>query len=215
MSLAPPSELESLAPVRPGILLPVGLLAGLLLSLSLDLTAAGLARAPGQPRWIAELLENAEVFGHGMGVTMILIGIFVLDPRQRRTFPLLVASSLGAGLAANVVKLAIQRTRPRDLPSVPESVWATFGSLSAHGSHSFPSAHTATAAGFAVALAAFYPQGRWYFVALAMLVGLQRIFSSAHFPSDVFAGAFVGWMIASACLALGARSRSLESPVSR
>lgn len=113
---------------------------------------------------------------------------------------------------ANLGKLIVSRTRPRDFP--PDafgamSVWDTFTSwlpiLNGHGGgQSFPSAHTTTAAGLSCFLAAMYPQGRWYFGLLALLVALQRVRSQAHFPSDVCYGAALGWIVAQACLA-GAR----------
>ncbi|MCA9248355.1 MAG: phosphatase PAP2 family protein, partial [Planctomycetales bacterium] len=40
-----------------------------------------------------------------------------------------------------------------------------------------------------------YPQGRWLFLAFAILAGCQRIAASAHYPSDVLAGAALGVLI--------------------
>jgi undecaprenyl-diphosphatase len=57
---------------------------------------------------------------------------------------------------------------------------------------SFPSAHTATATGLAIACAKLYPRASWFFVLLVCLCGLQRLESSAHFLSDVLAGAALG-----------------------
>lgn len=189
--------------------LPLGLLVAVLLSFAIDLPVAGIARQGTHPRWISELLENAEPFGHGIGATLIVIGVFILDPLRRRFIGPLLAGSLGAGLMANVAKLAVIRSRPRSIDRLPETVWSTFGGLwsgsAGNGAQSFPSAHTATAVGLAVMLSAFYPRGRWYFTGLAILVGLQRIQCSAHFPSDVFAGAIVGWCTATGCLILSAR----------
>lgn len=190
---------------------PLSLLVAILVSLAWDVPVAASAKQGGWPRWVSDLLENAEVFGHGIGVALILLGMFVLDPGRRRVFPAVVAASLGAGLAANVLKLAIPRTRPRDITDFPTSVWGTFDRLSEHTSQSFPSAHTATAVGLAVALSACYPRGRWYFTGMAILVGMQRIHVSAHFPSDVFAGAAVGWSIAVGILILECRRHSPET----
>lgn len=189
--------------------LPLGLLVAVLLSFAVDLPVAGIARQGTHPRWVSELLENAEPFGHGIGATLIVIGVFILDPRRRRFIGPLLAGSLGAGLMANVAKLFVIRSRPRSIETLPETVWSTFGGLwsgsAGNGAQSFPSAHSATAVGLAVTLSAFYPRGRWYFTGMAILVGLQRIQCSAHFPSDVFAGAIVGWCTATGCLILNSR----------
>lgn len=193
-------------PWRP---VPWVLLVAVLLSFAIDLPVAGLAKQGNHPRWVSELLENAEPFGHGIGTTLIIIGIFILDPRRRRFPGPLLAGSLGAGLVANLAKLLVIRWRPRNIETLPETVWSTFGGMwsgsAGNGLQSFPSAHAATAVGFAVMLSAFYPRGRWYFTAMAILVGLQRIQCSAHFPSDVFAGAIVGWCVATGCLIMESR----------
>jgi membrane-associated phospholipid phosphatase len=187
----------------------LGLLVAVLVSLAIDLPVAAYAKREGQQRWLSEILENAETFGHGVGSMMIVIAVFVLDPARRRFFPQLLAGSLGAGLAANAAKLVLIRVRPRDIEVLPETVWSTFGGLwsisGGNSSQSFPSAHTSTAVGLAVMLSEFYPRGRWFFTAMAVLVGMQRIQCSAHFPSDVFAGAIVGWCVATGCLILDAR----------
>ncbi len=88
------------------------------------------------------------------------------------------------------------------------TVWSTFGHcFSALGvgsaGQSFPSAHTATAAGLAAALTWLYPQGRLLFPLLAILVGCQRIVCGAHYLSDVCIGAAAGCLVAQFFLRVG------------
>jgi len=131
--------------------------------------------------------------------------------------------ALAAGGAANLVKLLVVRTRPNDLsPWFHGSVWKTFDfehwlPLINHtsASQSFPSGHTAVAAGLAAAMIWAYPQGRRVFVALAVLVGCQRIVSGAHFPSDVLAAAAVGCLASSLLLKIGPLPRRLDQLESR
>ena len=185
--------------------IPLVLLAALLVSFAIDIPVAAFCKARGAPRFVDEILENVEPFGHGVGATLILLGVFVLDRSRRNRFLYLLGGSLGAGLVANLVKLTIVRSRPRTLGVLPENVWATFGDFFSreqrNATQSFPSAHTATAVGLAMMLSFFYPHGRWYFTGLAILVGMQRIHCEAHFPSDVFAGAIIGWLVAMGCQA--------------
>ena len=75
---------------------------------------------------------------------------------------------------------------------------------------SFPSAHTATAVGLAIALSWLYPRGRWMFATLALLVACQRIESGYHFASDTIFGAAVGLFIAIACLKNGRLARRFD-----
>lgn len=186
--------------------LALGLAAGVALSIDI---AVGLAvvekKLPaGMDRTLSDWLEVCEIFGHGFGATLIVIAVAVLDPLKRRCVPWLLAASLGSGLVANLLKYAVPRTRPRDFDLSSGSVWDTFvrTSQTSWGMHSFPSAHTATAVGLAMMLSALYPRGRWFFAILAFLVGVQRVAVSAHFPSDVFAGAAVGWLCGTACVLL-------------
>ena len=59
---------------------------------------------------------------------------------------------------------------------------------------SFPSGHTATAVGLAVALACAYPRGRWFFAGMALLAACQRVGDGHHFLSDTLAGASVAFL---------------------
>jgi hypothetical protein len=151
---------------------------------------------------LREALENCEVFGHGFGAFLIIVAVGVLDLRQRKVLPWIAAASLGSGLVANTVKILVRRTRPSSFDFSMGSVWSTFANAGNGGMNvqSFPSAHTATAVGLAVMLSHLYPRGRWYFGILAFLVAAQRVVSSAHFPSDVCAGAAIGWIVGIVCV---------------
>lgn len=159
------------------------------------------------PGVLRGLFYVAEPFGHGFGLLVILLAIHQLDPARRWALPRVLACSLGAGLAADGLKMLVVRVRPSNFDFVGE-VWATFGGwfpLTAAGSggQSFPSAHTATAVGLAVALTWLYPAGRKLFAVLAVLVAGHRIEVGAHYLSDVLCGAAVGLIVAAACLQIG------------
>ncbi|WP_010584149.1 phosphatase PAP2 family protein [Schlesneria paludicola] len=194
--------------LKPGWLVPGLLLVASACSLLIDVPLATVFAAKQLPegidRPLREMLEICEAFGHGFGASLILITVVVLDPRQKRCLGWMIAGSLGAGLMANCVKLLVRRTRPRDFNWSATSVWDTFvRDYNESGAmQSFPSSHTALAVGLAVVLTSAYPRGRWLFVAMAILVGMQRIVSSAHFPSDVFAGAAVGWIVGKASVSM-------------
>jgi membrane-associated phospholipid phosphatase len=184
-------------------------LAGLgVAALFVDVPLAQWIRGGNCPNWIYKISSLGEVFGHGLGVVLIVITISVLDPWHRHAVPRILAASLGSGLLANVLKLGMARTRPHhfDLSSrALESFmpWLPLGSNSSW-EQSFPSAHTATAAGLSIVLACYYPRGRWLFPAFAALVGLERTVAQSHFLSDVLWGAAVGCIFAPLC-AYGSR----------
>lgn len=158
------------------------------------------------------VLDLAEAFSFGPSALMIALGVVVADSRNKWFTARLFAYPILAGVLANVVKIVMPRLRPRGLPELaallPEapSGWDTFfyvnpvasvaelGQGSASAWQAFPSAHTATAIGLAIGLTRLYPHARWYFAALALFAGLQRIISNAHYPSDVLVGAGVAML---------------------
>jgi membrane-associated phospholipid phosphatase len=179
------------------------------LAFGLDLSVLYAMRAEMLPGDLRKLINLAEVFGHGLGVIAIIVAFCVLDPTRRRGALRLLACAIGAGLVTNLVKILVGRTRPRDHQF--QTVWETFDTwcpaisnrdwslLTESELQSFPSAHTATAVGFAVGLSYFYPHGRWLFAGLAVLVAMQRMQVGAHYLSDTLGGAAVGCLVAGFC----------------
>jgi len=129
----------------------------------------------------------------------------------------MIAAAYGGGLVVDMIKAVVDRVRPRvaDLQGTVSAL-ATFsdqaatwareqGATSASDFNSFPSGHSATAAGLAAALAWKYPRGAWVFAALAVGGAAQRVVSLAHYPSDACLGAAIG--LATAAVLLCERSR--------
>jgi membrane-associated phospholipid phosphatase len=167
-----------------------------------DTTVASFIRAHRDwAGWKIVLLS--EIFAHAWGVGLIALGIASLRPGDAIKIPQLFWGSLGAGLAANVFKLICARTRPHSY-DLNASSWDTFqgwfpwwNGAYQHATNlsslqSFPSAHSATAAGLAWGLSRLYPAGRWYFVLLCTLAMAQRLVVQAHYLSDVCWGAALG-----------------------
>ena len=203
---------------QPAVLVAV-LLAAAAAALAVDIPLGRWCVADRCPAFFHDLFEVIEPFGNGLGVVVIVLVIHQLDAARRWALPRLLACSLGAGLAADVVKLLVVRTRPYDF-EFGGDVWASFGGwmpLFSAGSagQSFPSAHTATAVGLAAALAWLYPHTRKLFVVLAVLVACQRIEAGAHYLSDVLCGGAVGCLVASACLQTGPLPRWFDRWESR
>lgn len=164
-------------------------------------------------RWIQDgecpdILEKmaclAEVFAHGFGALAVMLTIYLLDPRRRRELLRLAVMSLGVGTLTDLIKLLLARQRPYHF-DLSGGTAATFGRWLPGWSggaawQSFPSSHSAVAAGLAIGLARMYPRGKWLFVSYAALAVTQRVVVRAHFASDVCWGAGLGCILAATCL---------------
>ncbi len=102
----------------------------------------------------------------------------------------LIAVNAVSGLLSLAVKMTFGRARPRlydvvgpfhfDLFSVKSSVL------------SFPSGHAVTAFATATALAFMAPRAAKALIGIAILIGISRVVTGAHYTSDVIAGMAVG-----------------------
>jgi len=173
-------------------------------------------QGPPSARWkipsdLKRVLSWAEGFGHALGVVLLALVIYQIAPDRRRALGRAVCMALASGLAADGIKLLVARTRPRafDLsqPILDSFTGLLPGLAGGSGSQSFPSAHVATATGWALGLGWVYPRGKWIFVFFAFLVLCQRLEANAHFLSDCLAGAAVGCLASSLFLPGGWLSR--------
>ncbi|WP_158262492.1 MULTISPECIES: phosphatase PAP2 family protein [Pirellulaceae] len=190
------------------------------LSLFLDSAISGqLAEPPHEFRYIGgdlkKLISLSEVFGHGTGVAMVVLAVFALDLQNRWKVGLLIATAFGAGLMANVAKfMGVARQRPHAF-DFSQPIWDSFyqtfpflhwfsqEELRQAAYQSFPSGHSATAAGLCVGLCYLYPHARWYFLLVAGLACFQRVAFRMHFTSDAFLGAALGMATATLLLMYG------------
>jgi membrane-associated phospholipid phosphatase len=97
------------------------------------------------------------------------------------------------------IKAITRRERPSDIPP-GGSFSGTFfnGSKSPFKGSSFPSGHAAGVFSVATVVAARYHHHRWVpwvMYGFATAVSFSRVTTSAHFPSDVFLGAALGYTI--------------------
>lgn len=199
---------------RPTWLVPVTLAAFAVLALPLDLAVVRWATSGHLPGSVEKAIRLSEAFAHGVGATVILIAVFLLDRANRARIPRLIAGTVLGGLLANGIKLIVSRTRPRafDLHgNVLDSFsgWFSLGRLPSL-QEGFPSAHAATGFALASMLSWRYPAGRTFFFVLAAVSGAQRIVSAAHFPSDVLFGAALGVLGAWLCLPGGLASAPFD-----
>ena len=130
-------------------------------------------------------------------VAFYLGGLLKHSTHARNTGLLAAEAVADTQIVSFVMKQAIGRLKPSDIPANGNfrDTWFRYkGSLSNGGS--FPSGHTASAFAVATVLSNRYHEHRWVpWVAYgtAAFLSLTRLPDQAHFPSDIFMGAALGY----------------------
>ena len=144
---------------------------------------------------------NATVIGTiAAPVSMYGIGLVRRDTKMQAT-ALLAGEAIGdAEILTTVLKDVTERVRPAAIPLHGNfsDTWFESGGSIIRGSGSFPSGHSIAAFSLATVVARRYGNHRWVpYVAygMAAIVGFSRLTLSAHFLSDVFMGAALGYSI--------------------
>lgn len=125
---------------------------------------------------------------------MILYAIYRHGRRAAKA-ALIMALTIGCCDFFNhrIVKQLFDRSRP--FVTHPESVILRLPYRP--GGNSFPSNHALNSAAEAGLISAYVPALAPYLITYSVLVAYSRPYLGVHYPSDVFAGWILGWLIAS------------------
>lgn len=125
-----------------------------------------------------------------LGDSMILIAVVLpFCGRRPEIIRTLIVSAIISALAVRGLKWLVIEMRPA---AVLETIHIIGPTLKRS---SFPSGHATTIFTFVTVMCLYIP-GRFYrvlLVSLAVLVGISRLSVGAHWPTDVVAGAAIGW----------------------
>lgn len=139
----------------------------------------------------------------GMAVvpaSFLVVGHFRHDSYAEKTALLAAEAYADSAIVNIVMKAATRRLRPSDIPpngNFSDTFFSSPKTLSGI-STSFPSGHAAAAFSIATVFAHRYRRHRWVpWVAYgaASAIGFSRVTTQAHFPSDVFLGAALGFSV--------------------
>jgi undecaprenyl-diphosphatase len=145
-----------------------------------------LARFALLPETLVGLMRFLTHLGNGwLWVTMLLLSMLGPSTGPARV----ILASAFANLAIALSKTCFRRQRPASEAA------QVAGSPLAFDRFSFPSGHTTNAFAWASCAASFLPELTAAFALLAALIGLSRVLLRVHFPSDVMAGAVLGWIL--------------------
>lgn len=202
-------RLEAVAPPRRLALPALLLLAVLLLSIAFVDRPAARYFHDADPQ-LRQAFMVITQFGLGKGYLIVTALLFLalragaasvrdtrLAARLRhqawRALYLFVAVA-GSGLAVDLTKVIFGRARPK-LLFADGFYGFSWGALRSDY-WSFPSGHATTMGALAVGLSLLWPRGLPLFLVAALLVAASRIIVTAHYLSDVLAGAALGAVMA-------------------
>ena len=193
----------------PLALRPLAIAAGLalfvffLVAYEVDAAAAG---AVGRlPRWLVWCFDQITDFGKSgwflwpLGILFLVLAALPSLPRVQQLVLASVMVRVGFLFAAiglpslfvTIVKRFIGRARPPLDHSIADPfLFSPFKWTAAYAS--LPSGHATTAFAVLAAFGALWPRARTILWIYALLIAASRIAVTAHYPSDVLAGAVVG-----------------------
>jgi membrane-associated phospholipid phosphatase len=131
--------------------------------------------------------------------TWVAVGlVFILHDRNRHRGAAVFLSALSAGAVAELAKLVFARERPVEANQIQEGFYHFRPFLSGFTDSSnlgLPSSHAAVAFGGCLMLAALIPNTRRLMLLLALGCAITRMLTGAHFATDIYLGAVIGWLI--------------------
>ena len=145
--------------------------------------------------------RNTSAMIAGVPSVFLVVGYFRHDSYAEKTALLAAEAYADSAVVDVVMKMTTRRLRPSDIApdgNFSDTFFRSHKSFSGT-STSFPSGHAAAAFSIATVFAHRYRQHRWVpWVAygMASTIGFSRLTTQAHFPSDVFLGAALGYSIA-------------------
>lgn len=127
-----------------------------------------------------------------LSAAVAVTGLATRNPRLARAGLRMLASHALATFVKGVIKDNVDRSRPKKL--IKEGHYEmTPGDSDAGDMRSFPSGHTAGGTAVVRALAREYPRSAGPAGSAMSLIAAALVPKQAHYPSDIAAGAVIGW----------------------
>ena len=140
-----------------------------------------------RPAWLDRVMLGLTQLGSG--IVALGIGLILFVTNDRLGAYELILGTLTLWIVVELVKALVRRPRP--FISVTEARIVGYRA----GGRSFPSGHTSQAFFLATLLVPHFHTDAWttfWLYAIALVVGITRMYVGAHYPRDVLAGAILG-----------------------
>lgn len=142
--------------------------------------------------FLTTICNNGEIWIAGA-----IVLLFFKKYRRYGVF-LLVALLLGSLIGNEIIKPLVARVRPcNSVSMLPDML------VSVPSSFSFPSGHTVSSAVGATVLTRANKKFGFAAIPVAALIAFSRLYVFVHFPTDVLAGAILGFAIGFVCVTFG------------
>jgi len=150
------------------------------------------------PQFDGAFFQYAVVVGRGYATRpgLMVVGLCVLLADRRNGWRVVAIGTLGLVLATGVTELGketVDRVRPERM-----LVGQKTGNVvkpRESGERSFPSGHATASFSLYATVCRYYPGVSPLFLLLAIGCSVSRILLLKHYPSDIFAGALVGYYV--------------------
>ena len=159
----------------------------------LELSCCRLANRSSDLRLVRSAFRIVSRLGDGAFWYCLMALLPLLYGQTGARVALQMALTALAGLALyRHLKLRFVRERPHVLHA------GIRAGAPALDRYSFPSGHTLHAVAFTLLATEHFPELGWVLVPFAVLVALSRVILGLHYPSDVLAGAVIGYALTNA-----------------
>ena len=143
-----------------------------------------------QYRVIRDVFRAVSRLGDGVFWYLLMAAILLVEQGEGLKPVLhMMAAGLTGTLVYKWLKLKTHRPRPFQ---VRQDVWVVGKPLD---HFSFPSGHTLHAVVFGLIAIAYFPVLAFLLVPFMLMVAMSRVILGLHYPSDVLAGALIGYLI--------------------
>jgi len=187
------------------VAIAVGIGLAIILFLMVTIDAAAIRGVGYLPRWVVSAFDDITDYGKSgwflWPLGLLFVGLAALPPMltefsQRVLAAIMVrigflfTAIAVPSLFVTIVKRMIGRARPLVGGSLDPFLFSPFVWRVEYAG--MPSGHATTAFAVLVAFGTLWPRARTAWLIYALLIAASRVVVTAHYPSDVVAGAMVG-----------------------